>query len=72
MSVALFTHPAVLRHDTGPEHPECADRVRAVVQARQGIACTRVAYTLLKMRTFSDPARALSRKKYHAGGHHAQ
>jgi acetoin utilization deacetylase AcuC-like enzyme len=33
MSVALFTHPAVLGHDTGPEHPECADRVRAVLQA---------------------------------------
>ena len=36
MSVALFTHPAVLGHDTGPEHPECADRVRAVLQALEG------------------------------------
>ena len=33
MSVALFTHPAALAHDTGPGHPECADRVRAVLRA---------------------------------------
>lgn len=33
MSVALFTHPAALAHDTGPEHPECADRLRHVLRA---------------------------------------
>lgn len=33
MTVALFTHPAGLEHDTGPGHPECADRLRAVLQA---------------------------------------
>jgi len=33
MSVALFTHPAALAHDTGEGHPECADRVRAVLRA---------------------------------------
>jgi acetoin utilization deacetylase AcuC-like enzyme len=33
VSVALFSHPAALAHDTGPGHPECADRVRAVLQA---------------------------------------
>ncbi len=31
--VALFTHPACLGHDTGPYHPECPDRLRAVMQA---------------------------------------
>ncbi len=31
--VALFTHPACLAHDTGPYHPECPDRLRAVLQA---------------------------------------
>ncbi len=31
--VALFTHPACLGHDTGPYHPECADRLRVVLQA---------------------------------------
>lgn len=33
MSVALFTHPAGLAHDTGEDHPECADRLRFVLRA---------------------------------------
>ena len=33
MSVALFTHPSGLAHDTGPDHPECAARLRAVLRA---------------------------------------
>ena len=33
MTVALFTHPAGLDHDTGPGHPECPDRLRVVLQA---------------------------------------
>ena len=33
MPVALFTHPACLRHDTGPGHPERPDRLRAVLRA---------------------------------------
>ena len=32
-AVALFTHPACLEHDTGPHHPECADRLRYVLRA---------------------------------------
>ena len=31
--VALFTHPACLEHDTGPQHPECAERLRYVLRA---------------------------------------
>ncbi|HET6184895.1 MAG TPA: histone deacetylase family protein [Acetobacteraceae bacterium] len=31
--VALFTHPACLGHDAGPWHPECPDRLRAVLRA---------------------------------------
>ena len=31
MSVLLLTHSAGLRHDTGPHHPECPDRLRAVL-----------------------------------------
>ncbi len=31
--VALFTHPACLGHDTGPHHPECAERLRSVLRA---------------------------------------
>jgi acetoin utilization deacetylase AcuC-like enzyme len=33
LSVALFTHPSALQHDTGAGHPECPDRVRAVLRA---------------------------------------
>ncbi|KAF1711143.1 acetoin utilization protein [Pseudoxanthomonas kalamensis DSM 18571] len=29
----IFTHPACLEHDTGPEHPECADRLRVVLES---------------------------------------
>jgi acetoin utilization deacetylase AcuC-like enzyme len=33
VTVALFTHPACLGHDTGPWHPESADRLRVVLQS---------------------------------------
>ncbi len=33
MSVALFTHPIALEHDTGEHHPECANRVRYLLRA---------------------------------------
>jgi acetoin utilization deacetylase AcuC-like enzyme len=33
VSVVLITHPACLDHDTGPWHPESADRLRAVLRA---------------------------------------
>jgi len=33
MKVALFTHTAMLGHENGPHHPECPDRLRAVLQA---------------------------------------
>ena len=36
MTTALITHPACLLHDTGPWHPECADRLRAVLSALEG------------------------------------
>lgn len=32
MRMALFTHGDCLGHDTGPGHPECADRLRVVLQ----------------------------------------
>jgi acetoin utilization deacetylase AcuC-like enzyme len=32
VTVALITHPACLEHDTGPYHPECPDRLRAVLR----------------------------------------
>jgi acetoin utilization deacetylase AcuC-like enzyme len=33
VSVLLLTHRACLHHDPGPHHPECPDRLRAVLQA---------------------------------------
>ncbi len=33
MTVALITHEACLGHDPGPLHPECPDRLRAVLSA---------------------------------------
>ena len=36
MPTALITHPACLRHDGGPYHPECPDRLRAVLAALEG------------------------------------
>jgi acetoin utilization deacetylase AcuC-like enzyme len=33
MSVALFTHPDCVLHNTGEYHPECPDRLRVVLQA---------------------------------------
>ncbi len=33
MSVLLFSHRACLHHDPGPHHPECPDRLRAVLKA---------------------------------------
>jgi len=33
MPTALISHPACLDHETPPGHPECADRLRAVLRA---------------------------------------
>lgn len=36
MATALISHPACLRHDNGPHHPECPDRLRAIMLALEG------------------------------------
>ena len=33
MTVLLLSHRACLQHDPGPQHPECPDRLRAVLRA---------------------------------------
>ena len=33
MTTWLFTHPACLTHEMGPHHPECPDRLRAILAA---------------------------------------
>ncbi|MEA2418233.1 MAG: hypothetical protein QOE60_439 [Thermoleophilaceae bacterium] len=40
----FFSHPSSLEHDTGPGHPECADRIRAIeaeLQARDWLGYER-------------------------------
>jgi acetoin utilization deacetylase AcuC-like enzyme len=41
MTVALFTHADMLRHDTGPGHPEHAGRLAAVLEALEDAAVER-------------------------------
>ena len=36
MTTALITHPACLEHDPGDWHPECPDRLRAVLEGLSG------------------------------------
>ncbi len=36
MATLLFTHPVCLEHDTGDYHPECAERLQAVLTALEG------------------------------------
>ncbi len=38
MFTALFTHAACLEHDTGLGHPECPDRLSAVLKALEADA----------------------------------
>jgi acetoin utilization deacetylase AcuC-like enzyme len=38
MPTALITHPACLLHEPGPYHPECPDRLRAVLAALEAEA----------------------------------
>jgi acetoin utilization deacetylase AcuC-like enzyme len=41
MTVSLFTHPDMLRHDTGPNHPERSRRLSAVLDALDDIGLDR-------------------------------
>ncbi len=36
MTTLVFTHPVCLKHDTGPSHPESAERLRAVLETLAG------------------------------------
>lgn len=33
MTIAIYTHPDCLKHDTGPSHPECAERLMVIMDA---------------------------------------
>jgi acetoin utilization deacetylase AcuC-like enzyme len=36
MTTLLFTHPVCLEHDTGDYHPECPERLKAIMAALEG------------------------------------
>ena len=36
MSTLLVTHPACLQHDTGEYHPECAERLKVILETLDG------------------------------------
>lgn len=38
MPTLLISHPVCLEHDTGPYHPECSDRLRAILKTLEGEA----------------------------------
>ncbi len=38
MATLFYTHPACLKHDPGPHHPERAERLRAILAALEGEA----------------------------------
>lgn len=57
MSVAFFTHPATFLHETGPEHPECTDRLRYILRALE----TQEFATLLRESCPEAPREALER-----------
>jgi len=63
MSIALFTHPAALEHDTGEFHPECPDRIRYILRALE----TQEFSTLLRESCPEAPVEAL--KAAHAPDH---
>jgi acetoin utilization deacetylase AcuC-like enzyme len=63
VSVALFTHPAALEHDTGEFHPECADRVRYVLRALEAAEFSGL------LREIAPPASVEALKAAHAPDH---
>jgi acetoin utilization deacetylase AcuC-like enzyme len=63
MTVALFTHPSALAHDTGEYHPECPDRIRHLLRALE----TPEFSTLLREVAPAAPVEAL--KAAHAPEH---
>ena len=62
MTVALITHPACLDHDPGPWHPECPDRLRAVLRALEGEAFSPLVREEAPRATAAQLARAHSER----------
>lgn len=54
----LFTHPSSLEHDTGPGHPERAERIRAILRALDAAALPELRRREAPEATLEDIARA--------------
>lgn len=50
----LISHPSFLEHDTGPHHPERADRLRAVLDALDDDAFSRLTHVLAPAATMEQ------------------
>lgn len=57
MTTAFITHPACLAHDTGPWHPECANRLRVVLRALEDEAFLSLVRELAPLATEEQLAR---------------
>ena len=62
MTVALFTHPACLDHDTGPGHPERPQRIRAIERALEAEEFAPLAREQAPRATVEQLARAHARR----------
>ncbi|HST76253.1 MAG TPA: histone deacetylase family protein [Acetobacteraceae bacterium] len=60
MPTALITHPACLEHDVGAWHPECPDRLRAVLRALEGEGFADLLREAAPLATLDQLARAHS------------
>jgi len=60
MPTALITHPACLEHDVGAWHPECPDRLRAVLRALEGESFADLLREAAPLATLDQLARAHS------------
>lgn len=61
----VFSHPACLEHDPGPEHPECPDRLRVVTAALHE-AYPALAWREAPIATLGDLARVHEREQIDA------
>ncbi len=57
VTTALITHPACLEHDTGPYHPETAERLRAVLVALEAPEFSHLLRELAPMATIEQLSR---------------
>ena len=60
MPTALITHPACLEHDVGAWHPECPDRLRAVLRTLEGEGFADLLREAAPLATLDQLARAHS------------